>query len=347
MTQRLTFAPTPHGSVAVATLGDGPPLVFPSWWVSHLELTWDDESLRRLLIALAEHHTVVRYDRVGTGLSARPGGDATLGADGEVEVLGAVLDHLGIDTCSLFGFSYGGCIAGAFAAAHPERVRRLVMYGTYATGTRIATEEARTQMVALVRRHWGVGSRVLASIFFPEGDAADLRAFSALQQEAASAETAARLLELVYAADMAGDYGRVSSPTLVLHRRDDRAIPYELGVETASLIPGAQLVPLAGSMHFPWRGDVPALLDAVGAFMHLGDYGLAPDADGAPAAEALSEREREILTLVAEGMADREIADRLVLSPHTVHRHVANIREKLGQPSRAAAAAAAARQGLI
>jgi DNA-binding CsgD family transcriptional regulator len=53
------------------------------------------------------------------------------------------------------------------------------------------------------------------------------------------------------------------------------------------------------------------------------------------------------LELVASGLSDAEIADRLVLSPHTVHRHVANIRAKLRLPSRAAAAAHAARIGLI
>jgi DNA-binding NarL/FixJ family response regulator len=54
-----------------------------------------------------------------------------------------------------------------------------------------------------------------------------------------------------------------------------------------------------------------------------------------------------VLRLVADGLSDGEIAERLFLSPHTVHRHVANIRTKLRQPSRAAAAAQAARDGLI
>jgi ATP/maltotriose-dependent transcriptional regulator MalT len=61
----------------------------------------------------------------------------------------------------------------------------------------------------------------------------------------------------------------------------------------------------------------------------------------------LSGRELQVLALVADGLSDGEIADRLVLSRHTVHRHVANIRAKLRQPSRAAAAAKAARDGLI
>ena len=54
-----------------------------------------------------------------------------------------------------------------------------------------------------------------------------------------------------------------------------------------------------------------------------------------------------MLRLVAEGLSDQQIADRLIVSRHTVHRHVANIRTKLGQPSRAAAAAAATRLDLL
>ena len=64
-------------------------------------------------------------------------------------------------------------------------------------------------------------------------------------------------------------------------------------------------------------------------------------------AEPLTAREREVLHLIAEGLSDREIAGRLVISPHTVHRHVANVRTKLGQPSRAAAVAYAARHKLM
>ena len=67
---------------------------------------------------------------------------------------------------------------------------------------------------------------------------------------------------------------------------------------------------------------------------------------GAPVSE-LTPREQEVLRLVAQGMGDAEIAERLVVSPHTVHRHVANVRTKLRLPSRAAAVAYAAREGLI
>jgi DNA-binding CsgD family transcriptional regulator len=69
--------------------------------------------------------------------------------------------------------------------------------------------------------------------------------------------------------------------------------------------------------------------------------------DDEDAASQLSPRELEVLTLVAQGLSDAAIAERLVVSPHTVHRHVANIRAKLRLPSRAAAVAYAAREGLL
>ncbi len=164
------------------------------------------------------------------------------------------------------------------------------------------------------------------------------------QRAAADPETAAALLELVYRNDVRTELESVRAPTSVVHRRGDRAIPYQLGRELAAAIPGATLIPLEGSAHFAWAGDVPSAARALRA-------ALAPEAppaiDGEPAAVLLSRREREVLALVAAGLSDQEIADQLVVSYHTVHRHVANIRHKLGRGSRTAAVAEAARLGLL
>ncbi len=61
----------------------------------------------------------------------------------------------------------------------------------------------------------------------------------------------------------------------------------------------------------------------------------------------MTPREREVLRLLAEGLTNRQIASRLVVSEHTVHRHVTNILRKLDVPSRTAAAALAAQAGLL
>jgi DNA-binding NarL/FixJ family response regulator len=138
----------------------------------------------------------------------------------------------------------------------------------------------------------------------------------------------------------------VKAPTLVVHRRGDRAIPYRLGRAVAAGIAGATLVPLEGSAHFPWAGDADSVIRAMRAVPAAAG---APDhsADAEPAAGLLSRREREVLVLIAQGLNDREIAEQLIVSPHTVHRHVANIRHKLGRGSRTAAVAEAARLGLL
>jgi pimeloyl-ACP methyl ester carboxylesterase/DNA-binding CsgD family transcriptional regulator len=341
MNQSIRFHRIDGRRLAYATVGDGRLLVMPTWWVSHLEEDWATPATRTFLEALAGRHTVLRYDRFGVGLSdrERAPGDGTL--DAEVAVLESLLSELGDERPILFGFSGGGSIATAYAGRRPERVASLVVFGGFASGAEVAGEDVRRAVPDLVRAHWGLGSRVLAEIWFPGADAATLEAFARIQRMAADADTAAACLECLYGYEVANDAAAVACPALVLHRRDDRAVPYRAGRELAALIPGARLVPLDGAVHAPWVGDTAALLAAVGEF--LGER-LQPPAEGV---SELSAREAEVLALVARGLSDAEIAERLSLSPHTVHRHVANVRTKLGQPSRAAAVAHAARLGLI
>jgi ATP/maltotriose-dependent transcriptional regulator MalT len=131
----------------------------------------------------------------------------------------------------------------------------------------------------------------------------------------------------------------------VVHRRDDRAIPYRFGREVAPAIPSATFVPLQGTSHFPGHGDVDSVVRA--CRQALTPHQPSPADADQPSLVLLSPREREILARVARGLGDRDIAEELVLSPHTVHRHVANIRRKLSRPSRTAADAQATRLGLL
>jgi pimeloyl-ACP methyl ester carboxylesterase/DNA-binding CsgD family transcriptional regulator len=346
--QTIRFCGTKLGRIAYATVGDGPPLVAPSPWIGHLEATWEDPWVRHFVTALARRHTVVRYDPLGTGLSERKRPASAFTLETEVEMLEALIGTLRLDRATLLGMSSGGCIAGAYAAEDPKRVQRLVLYGSFANGSRVADPETRRTLPDLVARHWGLGSRFLASVFLPESGAEDLTRLRDFQRRAATPEMAATMLRFTYELDATDSFRRVLAPTLVLHRRGDRAVPFELGVEVASLVPDATFEPLTGATHTPWLGDTTTLLRAVANFIGLGPYTSEPP-PGPPdqRVEALTPREREILVLVAEGMSDAEIAERLVISRHTVHRHVANIRRKLDQPSRAAAAAAATRLGLI
>jgi pimeloyl-ACP methyl ester carboxylesterase/DNA-binding CsgD family transcriptional regulator len=331
--------------VAYAVSGTGPPLVAPAWWVSHLDLNWGDQAFRSFWTAVGEGHSLVQYDGPGVGMSDRDAPPQERTLENEVALLGAILDALGLERVALLGGSSGGCAAVAFAARFPERVDRLLLYGAYADGASIAPPEVQDAIVAAVRSHWGLGSRVLADIFLGDAGAEERERFARLQRAAASAETAASLLEMVYRFDVRAELARVRAPTQVVHRRGDRAIPYAQGRALAAAIPNATLIPLAGNAHLPWAGDAQPVARALRSL-------LVPDAraeraEDEPAAVLLSRREREVLALVAHGLSEREIAEQLVLSQHTVHRHVANIRRKLGRNSRAAAVAEAARLGLL
>ncbi|SOX52650.1 helix-turn-helix transcriptional regulator [Mycobacterium ahvazicum] len=332
--------------VAFDVRGDGPPLVAPAWWVSHLELDWEGAGFRQFWEAVADGYTLIRYDRLGVGMSDRTVEDSDLTLDGEVAMLRALLDELGYERVSLLGGSCGSCTAIAYAATYPEQVERLVLYGSYADGSAITAPEVGDAIVAAVRAHWGLGSRLLSNMFLGAADSAEHERFAQLQREAATAEAAASLLRLVYRLDVRAYLPRVSAETLVVHRRDDRAVPHRLGREVAAAIPGAALTSLPGSAHFPWHGDVDSVARACRAALGpLDPLSQGHTREAEPG--LLSAREREVLGCLAHGLNDREIAEQLVLSPHTVHRHVANIRRKLGRTSRAAAVAEAARLGLL
>jgi pimeloyl-ACP methyl ester carboxylesterase/DNA-binding CsgD family transcriptional regulator len=340
----IRFLPFAGRRIAYAVTGAGPPLVAPAWWVSHLELDWDDPAFRGFWETVAAGHSLVRYDRLGVGMSDRDVRDDDLTLDTDVAVLGAVLAELGLGTVGLFGGSAGGCAAIAFAARAPERVNRLLLFGAYADGSAITSLEVQESLAATVRSHWGLGSRVLADIFLGESNSAEQERLARYQRAAASPDAAAALLELTYRSDVRAEAPLVRAPTLVVHRRGDRAIPYRLGRELAAAIPGATLLPLDGSAHLPWAGDWQT---AARALRSVSTPAVPARRAGEPAAVLLSGREREVLNLVASGLNDQEIAEQLVLSPHTVHRHVANIRHKLGRGSRTAAVAEAARLGLL
>ena len=204
-----------------------------------------------------------------------------------------------------------------------------MVYGTCAAGADLAPPEVRDSIVALMRAHWGLGSKVLTGIFIPDPDAAEIEALARLSRASASAAVASRLLEIYYGTDVRALLPAIRARTAVLHREADPATRFELGRETATLIPGAALIPLPGSSHLYYHGEWAAALDAMLDF-------LGPPAATGP---SLTAREIEVATLVAEGLTNTSIATRLSVAPRTAETHVENIRRKLQVRSRAQIAA--------
>lgn len=268
MEREIRFCTATDGlRLAYSIMGQGPALIVPPAWVSHQELTWQQPEYRRFWGRLANHHTLVCYDRPGTGLSDRNRTEFSL--DSDLQDLETVIDHLKLKRLALMSYSCGGPAAIAYTAKHPRRVSHLILYGTGACGPAIATEEVKVSLLSLVRSHWGIFSKTLADLWVADAGATVTELLAQFQRRSTTPETSAKLLDFTYRIDVTSLLPRLRVPTLVLHRQQERSMPFRLGRELASLIPNARLVPLEGRDHLPWFGDTDSVLRPIAEF--LGD----------------------------------------------------------------------------
>ncbi len=127
----VRFCRAPDGvRIAYAVHGHGPPLVVGSCWLSHLQYDWQSPVWRHFLDDLGAIFTVIRFDERGYGLSDWEIGECTLQA--RITDLEAVVDSAGLGHFALLGMSQGGPVAVSYAVLHPDRVSRLVLFGTWA-----------------------------------------------------------------------------------------------------------------------------------------------------------------------------------------------------------------------
>jgi pimeloyl-ACP methyl ester carboxylesterase len=330
MQQRIDRVETGDGTVvAYATVGSGRPVVYVSGWLSHLELSWELPEERAFYEGLARGCRLIRYDRAGCGLSSPLVGAPSL--ERELEQLAAVVATLGDEPFDLVGTSMGALVAVAWAARHPESVRRLVLYGGWARGADVSPASAREHVLGLIESHWGLGSDMLTDIFAPDSTAAARTGFARYQRASSTAETARALLALSYELDVTGLLADVRAPTLVVHREKDRAAPVSQARVLAAEIANSELVVLPGRSHLPHAGDANALVATIRRFLGLRALRTAP--------LALTPRQNEVAALVSEGLTNGEIAERLGIEERSAEGHVERIRTRLGFRSRAQIAA--------
>jgi pimeloyl-ACP methyl ester carboxylesterase/DNA-binding CsgD family transcriptional regulator len=277
---------------------------------------------------------------------------ADLSFDAYVRDLEAVVDAAGYSApFALFGHSQSAAIALAYAAAHPDRVSHLVILGGYARGVmkrslppeRVAEYEA---LAKLIEVGWGgedASYRKLFSMqFMPGGTLEQIDAMSKLQRESSSAANAARIVNSYYGIDVRDAAPKVRCPTLVLHARGDRRVPFEEGRLIAGLVPDARFVPLDTENHIllPHEPAYEVFFAELRAFL---------PSSGNTARRAfttLTPREAEILDCIARGHDNARIAAGLGVSDKTVRNNVTRIFDKLGVATRAEAIVLARDHGI-
>jgi pimeloyl-ACP methyl ester carboxylesterase/DNA-binding CsgD family transcriptional regulator len=346
--QRVQFCRAPDGvRIAYAVHGDGPPLLISTCWLSHLQFDWESPVWRHFLTDLGRFATVIRFDERGHGLSDWDVTDHSL--DARIGDLEAVADAAGFDRFALMAMAQGGPVAISYVARHPERVSRLMFYGSYSAAAQglssddLELEDTFGQLIKVgYARPESTFRRVFTSLMIPGASEEQMRWLDDLQRVAASASTAYLARQQRFRADADALLPELDLPTLILHSVGDQMNSFDYGRHLAASIAGARLVALDSNNHILLENEPawPVFLDAVRQFV-------APDGEptptGEPLVDLLSTRELEVLRLAAAGHDNEAIAGQLRLSVRTVERHLQNVYAKLGLQGRSARVAATAR----
>ena len=356
MNQNIRFCTTLDGvQLAYAVSGDGPPLVMSATWLTHLEHQWRSLAWRPWLDAFTSEYKVLRHDSRGCGLSDRT--TKNLSFETWVRDLECVVDAADFRRFALVGTCWGGPIAIEYAVRHPERVSRLVLYGTYARGVLQrhplrpdASERARV-WDDCTRLGWGqedcAFARIWASNLQPGGSLRHIRSWCDQQHATTSADTAVQLFDIGRKTDVREAARKIKCPVLIVHPERDRSVPIKEGRLLASLIPHCRFVQLDSENHMP-LADEPAwsqLVAQVRGFLAEPDF--VRGSGGNPLRfDDLTLRERAVLEGIAEGLNNSQIAESLRLSEKTVRNHITRVFDKLCVEQRCQAIVVAREAGL-
>jgi len=337
--------------IAYAQDGHGPAMVEAATWLNHLEYDWKSPIWTARLAELTRNYTITRYDGRGCGLSDQNPDNLTF--DDLVADLDAVVNASGLKQFTLLGCCQGGPVAMAYAARHPERVSHLVLYGAYARGklcrnpSPFDIDEAET-MLKLVELGWGRDNpafrQVFTALLIPDSRPEQYRWFMDMQRMTISPQNVVRLMRALDRIDISEVLSDICSPTLVMHARNDRRVPFAESHLIAQSIPDAEFVPLESDNHLllehqpAWR----QFLDETARFVRANRVAESSESRFLE----LTSREREVLDLIARGLGNLQIAKSLTLSEKTVRNHINSIFSKLGTPNRAQAIVRAREAGL-
>ena len=273
MPPETRYARSGDVGIAYQVFGEGKvDLVVAFPYLSHLDLMWESSVVSRFLRRLGAFARVVVFDRRGVGLSDPAAGAPTL--EERMDDVRAVMDAAGFERAALLGMSEGATMCMLFAATYPERTSALVLWGAMARSTaapdypwaleREAVQEANDELITPL---WGQGATI--EIFSPSlaGDARAREFQARFERQAASPMRVRQLLEMFLDTDVRGALPLIQAPTLVMHRRHDRAVNYRAARWLTEQIEGSRYVELEGEDHFPWVGDSDAALAAIEEFL--------------------------------------------------------------------------------
>jgi pimeloyl-ACP methyl ester carboxylesterase/DNA-binding CsgD family transcriptional regulator len=322
----VNYVTTADGmNLAYTVTGRGKPLVMLPLALNHVQLSWRyDQRITGWLDALTSRFRLVRYDGRGQGMSSR-GLHPGLGLHDYYVDLETVVQQVVAGRFILLGYAWFSHVAIRYAAEHPERVDALILVSPSVTGDAWPLEPS----IGMVAFSWDIFLRN----FVPDGSNHEaVEKTLGYFRQTATPDDYQVLMGTFARSDVTRVLPGVRVPTLVIHPRDFLWVATQEVERVAALIPNARLVVIDGNMAF---GEVGQAMPVIDDF--LAALNAATDAKDDPGG-LLSRRELDVLALVAQGLTNQQVADRLMISVNTVARHVASILSKTGARNRTEAA---------
>jgi pimeloyl-ACP methyl ester carboxylesterase/class 3 adenylate cyclase len=285
-----SYAPCGDLSLAYQVFGDGPvELVVVGPFVSHIELAWTLPQFKAFVEQLATFCRVALFDKAGVGLSDPVPKVRTL--EDRATEIEAVMDAVGFGQAVVSGLSDGGPVAMMFAATRPERTRALILadtvpYWGFAGWDDMDRDPAELRARFLgelgedytpsieqlarfqeagraVRCGWGSGAA--ASVSAPS--VRSIRQLAMCERMSASPGMARASFEAAFLIDVRPILPTLTVPTLVIHAREDPAVPVQGGRYLADHIPGARYLEVEGVDHAPFLTDPDKILTEIEEFL--------------------------------------------------------------------------------
>ncbi len=332
----IQYARTNDGvNIAYYSRGEGAPLVCLTGGggLSHLTREWQYPEQRAWLERLAANYRLIRLDHRGIGLSDRHRDFDLALAVHDIE---AVARKEGLKRFALLAQLHSSATAVLYACQHLESVSHLVFWSPFASNREFVESSPPVQAArATAGMDWPTFTEIISQLGLAWADMQQGRRYAAYMRDCATSDYYLGAMARFQDFDLMPKLGELTMPALILHRREAAYPTLELVRKFAAATPRARLVILGGSTVFPFVGDTEGIFAAIDQFLE--------DASERPRPDGLTERELEILALLASGSSNDQMARTLTISNRTVERHISNIYQKIGAHNRAEATAYAFR----
>jgi class 3 adenylate cyclase/alpha-beta hydrolase superfamily lysophospholipase len=249
-------------------------------FAQNIDSIWENPESAAFFERLGSFCRVITFDKRGTGLSDRRIPPPSL--DARVQDLVAVMRAEGVDRAVIAGFSEGGTMAAFFAATYPERTEGLILSGTFASWVRrddhpwaptVRQQLRRLWALSLI---WGAGQFAVGLVAPSMAGQPGFRRWAARYERTSISRSKLVPFSRINAdIDIRHVLPSIYAPTLVMHARGDRVVPFRSGRYMAEHIVGARFLELPTNDHTPWFGAREIYADAMEEFL----TGTRPNAD--------------------------------------------------------------------